>query len=93
VRLLFSESNELLEVQEANDEGFRVATEKTGAVFVYGREVTDFHMVDYEALSMLHISATQGLVKQIDTLTERLALLEKYVYGQLNGQKKETIEK
>ncbi len=28
-------------------------------VFVYGREVNDFHTVDYEALSMLNVSATQ----------------------------------
>ncbi|MEM6345386.1 MAG: tail fiber domain-containing protein, partial [Bacteroidota bacterium] len=29
-------------------------------VFVYGREVYDFHTVDYEAISMLNVSATQA---------------------------------
>jgi hypothetical protein len=32
---------------------------------VYGREVNDFHAVDYESLSMLNVSATQELYKLI----------------------------
>lgn len=52
-------------------------------VFVYGREVQDFHAVDYEALSMLNISATQAqqarieaLEQQNKQLAQRLAQLE-----------------
>ena len=37
-------------------------------VFVYGREVDDFHTVDYEAISMLNVSATQELAKQVELL-------------------------
>jgi hypothetical protein len=37
-------------------------------VFVYGRQVTDFHTVDYEAISMLNVSATQELVKEMEQL-------------------------
>jgi hypothetical protein len=33
-------------------------------IFVYGKEVIDFHIVDYEALSTLNISATQELSKK-----------------------------
>ena len=36
-----------------------------GEVFVYGREVDDFRTVDYEAISMLNVSATQELFKMI----------------------------
>ncbi|MEM6348956.1 MAG: hypothetical protein AAF927_34035, partial [Bacteroidota bacterium] len=42
-------------------------------VFVYGREVDDFHTVDYEAISMLNVSATQEQQKLIGALQ---ALLE-----------------
>jgi hypothetical protein len=39
---------------------------------VYGREIDDFHVVDYDALSMLHISATQELYKIIKKLEEKI---------------------
>ncbi|MEM6348955.1 MAG: tail fiber domain-containing protein [Bacteroidota bacterium] len=49
-------------------------------VFVYGREVDDFHTVDYEAISMLNVSATQeqqGLIEEQQKLIDALqALLE-----------------
>ncbi|WP_262708345.1 hypothetical protein [Chryseobacterium sp. CH21] len=35
-----------------------------GKLFVYGTEVSDLRTVDYDALSMLNISATQELVKK-----------------------------
>lgn len=37
-------------------------------VFVYGKEVDDLHSVDYDALAMLNISATQEIAKQVETL-------------------------
>ncbi len=37
-------------------------------LFVYGREVDDFHTVDYEALSMLNLSATQEQQRRIEAL-------------------------
>ena len=44
-------------------------------VFVYGREVKDFRSVDYDAISMLNVSATQELARQVATLaTENEAL-------------------
>jgi hypothetical protein len=42
----------------------------------YGKEVSDFHTVDYEALSTLNISATQELVKQINALKTENAQLK-----------------
>ncbi|MEM6346034.1 MAG: tail fiber domain-containing protein [Bacteroidota bacterium] len=46
------------------------------AVFVYGREVDDFHTVDYEALSMLNVSATQEQQRIIEALKTQNKALE-----------------
>ena len=35
-------------------------------VFVYGREVKDFRVVDYEAIAMLNVSATQELSRRLE---------------------------
>jgi hypothetical protein len=40
----------------------------TDKIFVFGREVNDFRSVDYEALSMLGISAIQALAKEVEGL-------------------------
>jgi hypothetical protein len=37
-----------------------------GNVFVYGREVKDFRAVDYEAIAMLNVSATQELARRLE---------------------------
>jgi hypothetical protein len=42
-------------------------TKEVKEVFVYGREVNDFRTVDYDALGMLNISATQQVKKDSDT--------------------------
>jgi wobble nucleotide-excising tRNase len=47
-------------------------------VFVYGREVNDFRSVDYDAIAMLNVSATQQLKREIQALqTENTALKAK----------------
>jgi len=50
---------------------------KPEAFFVYGQEVDDFHTVDYDAISMLNVSATQELAKQVETLQEENKQLKK----------------
>ncbi len=40
-------------------------------VFVYGREVRRFRYVDYEAIAMLNVSATQELAKRLEKLEAR----------------------
>ncbi|PHR23124.1 MAG: hypothetical protein COA38_17325, partial [Fluviicola sp.] len=37
-------------------------------LFVYGKEVDDFHTVDYDAISMLNVSATQEILKRLELL-------------------------
>jgi Head domain of trimeric autotransporter adhesin len=49
----------------------------TDKLFVFGREVSDFRTVDYEALSMLGISAIQELAKQNEEMGLRIKELEK----------------
>lgn len=58
-------------VEEIANGKFKVAI-ADGQVFVYGKEVKDFHTVDYEALTTLNISATQELLKRIEKLEAEL---------------------
>ncbi len=84
VQILFEDKKELLEVLEVKENTFRVkpSSEATvnrlpSTVFVYGRQVHDFHTVDYQALSMLNVSATQQLAKENEALKQRMTDLEK----------------
>lgn len=70
VELILVDREEILEVLEVNETGFKVDLDESGVVFVYGKEVDDFHTVDYEAISMLNVSATQELAKQLDLLQQ-----------------------
>jgi hypothetical protein len=68
--------NILAEVIAVSSKSFTVknwdcATDK---IFVFGREVNDFRSVDYEALSMLGISAIQQLAKEVDELKKANAI-------------------
>ena len=75
VKIIFATGEEVLEVTEAGKTGFRVNSDKAGKVFVFGRQVNDFHTVDYEALTTLNVSATQALLKQIETLQQEVTTL------------------
>ena len=73
VKLIFGEKQEVFEVEAVNEKGFKIKNNGTSlvaatSVFVYGREVSDFRSVDYEALSTLNMSATQALLKRIEQL-------------------------
>lgn len=63
-----------------NDREFSVACERAPkSVFVYGKYVTDFRSVDYDAIAMLNVSATQELARQVESLHRseaRIAELE-----------------
>ncbi|MEM9525787.1 MAG: hypothetical protein AAGA31_04210 [Bacteroidota bacterium] len=75
VKLITEHSSQLYTVTQVEPTRFRVAglaapTTEATAIFVYGREVDDFHTVDYEAISMLNVSATQELARQIERLSQ-----------------------
>ncbi len=84
VRLIAGQKAGVFEVLEVAAGKFRTAfAAESDEVFVYGREVQDFRTVDYDALAMLNVSATQELKREVDTLrtantalTVRLAELE-----------------
>ena len=76
VKIITQKGEEIVTVLEANSKGFKISTTTNGLVFVYGRQVSDFRSVDYEALSTLNISATQELLKQIEELNARLNTTE-----------------
>lgn len=68
VRLITENGRRVMhEVLEIGAERFRInLTGEDGKVFVYGREVDDFRSVDYEAIAMLNVSATQELARQLE---------------------------
>lgn len=81
LKLIFDDKQELVEVKEVNERGFQIVNPQSSianqTVFVYGREVSDFRSVDYEALSTLNISATQALLKRLKEAENRINRLEK----------------
>ncbi|GGD82489.1 hypothetical protein GCM10011514_53210 [Emticicia aquatilis] len=81
VKLIFDKNQELVEVKEVNEKGFQIINPQSSifnqSVFVYGREISDFRSVDYEALSTLNISATQALLKRLNEAESRISKLEK----------------
>ena len=82
IQVIFDNKKELLEVLEVTENAFRVkqlATCNSQLVFIYGRQIHDFHTVDYEAISMLNVSATQQLAKENERLKKRVAELETQV--------------
>lgn len=64
VQIIYPTEKKVLTVIETTAKAFKVASDFEGTVFVFGRQVNDFHAVDYEAISMLNVSATQELYKQ-----------------------------
>lgn len=77
VRLIGPSSESLCEVIEVKDDAFRVSAPPEGdEVFVYGREVADFRTVDYEAIAMLNVSATQELARRAAAQQRRIDELE-----------------
>ena len=83
VRLISKSKEGVFEVLEVDEEGFRADFNPDDSdVFVFGREVSDFRVVDYEAVSMLNVSATQELAKQVEALKQselKIASLEEKV--------------
>ena len=70
VKLIFENKVTLSKVIFANENEFKIDGHETGKVFVYGRQVDDFRTVDYEAISMLNVSATQELLKRVEELEQ-----------------------
>ncbi len=79
VRLITSKNPELaVIVHFVNDKTFTVETKEPlgDKVFVYGKQCMDLKAVDYEAISMLNVSATQELAKKVQTLEQENSELQ-----------------
>ena len=78
---IYDETGEIiLEIQGSTPNSITVNLadkELKGKLFVYGTEVSDLRTVDYDALSMLNISATQELAKKIEALENENEALKK----------------
>ncbi|MEM6700898.1 MAG: tail fiber domain-containing protein, partial [Bacteroidota bacterium] len=84
VKIITEKSNAIHEVTAIENGRFQVARLETDngkleTIFVYGRQVNDFHTVDYEAISMLNVSATQELARENEELKKRVEVLENQV--------------
>lgn len=78
VRLLGGERDSIEDVLEVRGDAFRTSLKApTDPCFVYGREVSDFRTVDYDAVSMLNVSATQELARQLKTVQDENAALRR----------------
>ena len=76
VRLIAKAQTSVYDVLAVTNGSFRVDLPvNTEQIFVYGREVNDFRSVDYDAISMLNVSATQELAKRLDQVEAREARL------------------
>ena len=100
VKLITDEAQAVYEVLEVRDGAFRTDFKSAaGKVFVYGREVKDFRNVDYDAIAMLNVSATQEMQREIDSLQttlnwqqKRLGDLKKEEQAQLAALRSENAK-
>lgn len=77
VRLIGNNIEGVYEVLEVTKDKFRTEFKPEGnQIFIYGREVKDFAHVDYDAIAMLNVSATQQLKKELDELKAENAELK-----------------
>lgn len=77
VRLVHVDGEIRSVVTEVDAKGFKVKDDvKDGELFVYGRQVDDLRLVDYEAISMLNVSATQELARQMKVQSAELAAVK-----------------
>ena len=77
IKMFKEDGSELhVNVVATDANSFTVDSDYEGQVFVYGKEVVDFRGVDYDALSMLNISATQELHRLIQELQQENASLK-----------------
>lgn len=83
VRLLGKATEGVHDVLEVADGKFRTAFAVDGdEVFVYGREVNDFRNVDYEAIAMLNVSATQELHRRVEKQATELTAQAEQIRAQ-----------
>ncbi len=80
IQLVYEDNTkEIVEVTACHSSQIITTSKKKGKVFVYGTEVDNYKSVDYDAISMLNVSATQELYKIITKLEKKIEDLTKKV--------------
>jgi hypothetical protein len=80
VKLIGEQSQGIYEVLAVKPGAFRTGFQSAGPkVFVYGREVKDFCNVDYQAIAMLNVSATQELARRLEAQSAEIATLKQKI--------------
>jgi hypothetical protein len=104
VRLIGEKNESIHEVLEIAEGKFRTDFEtESSQVFVFGREVDDFLNVDYDAIAMLNVSATQQIKREKDAevqalreenaeLRARLERLENLIEEKLDHKRAQTAQ-
>ena len=91
IKLISPENEDIQrEVVDVKDKCFTVGDwkEKTDKIFVFGKQVNDFRVVDYDRLFTLGISAIQELVKREAKSQSEFENLKKQFENQLNQNQK-----
>jgi hypothetical protein len=77
VKLIGEKEKGIYPVLEIREGAFCTEFKPSSAeVFVYGREVQDFRTVDYDAVAMLNVSATQELARKLEAESSEVASLK-----------------
>jgi hypothetical protein len=86
VKLIYPKGESMVAVLEVKPGAFRPDLKLDGdTVFVYGRQVEDFRRVDYDAIAMLNVSATQQIKREKDAEIEALRLENSELREQLDA--------
>lgn len=92
VRLIDGRKDGVFEVLEVEGERFRTSYRTTAQeIFVFGREVDDFHSVDYDAIAMLNVSATQEIKREKDAEIKALQEANLKLQNRLAAQERRLI--
>lgn len=84
VKLIVENTGEkLVEVSVIDPTTFSVHETIHDKIFVYGKQVDDLLNVDYDAVSMLNVSATQALSRQLEALKKENEALKEEINNRL----------
>lgn len=78
-------------VAMSNDLSFTISnwTATTEQLFVYGKEVNDFRTIDYDAVSMLGVSAIQELHREVEGLKKENQSLQQQLTNEMQSLRAE----
>lgn len=92
VRLISSSGDSVEDVLEVRGDSFRTSLKTPiDQLFVYGREVADFRTVDYDAITMLNVSATQEIKREKDAEIRALQQENSALRAKLAVQQDSTV--